>query len=222
MWQCDQLTYGTLPPPLLSPLLGQSLNVDCCRCLSLLRTLCLVFQCVESDRHGCFHQALMSGGEKTGDVFKPFGTPQPQVSAGLPMLESVLFKSREEKDLMDPPSLWNAVFVIDRWTDSVNPEEQTPARMLRGRSGFFFLKLVVFGFYAEKLWDLLICPGHPSLHRLWDEDVLFRLWTLCQFFSLRDRQSDCFPSRLLRQLAAPPTHLPISTSPLFHHPPIII
>lgn len=47
----------------------------------------------------------MSGGEKTRDVFKPFGTPQPQVSAGLPMLESVLFKSRKEKDLMDPQTL---------------------------------------------------------------------------------------------------------------------
>lgn len=140
--------------------------------------------------------------KKTRDIFKPFGTPQPQVSAGLPVLESVLFKSRKEKDLMDPPSLWNAVFVIDRWTGSVNPEEQTPARMLRGRSEFFFyLKLMVFGFYAEKLWDLLICPGHPLLHRLRDEDVCFMLWTLCQFFSLRDRRSDCFPSRLLRQLA---------------------
>lgn len=119
--------------------------------------------------HGCFYQALMSGGEKTRDVFKPFGTPQPQVSAGLPMLESVLFKSRKEKDLMDPQTLWNAVFVIDPRTNSVNPEERTPAHMLRGRSEF--LKLMVFVFYAEKLWNLLICPGHPLLHRLWDEDV---------------------------------------------------
>lgn len=158
MCQCDQRTYGTLPPHHLSLLLGQSLDVDCCRRLSLRRTLCLVFQCVESDRHGCFHQALMSAGEKTRDIFKPSGTPQPQVSAGLPLLESVLFESQKEKDLMDPPSLWNAVFVIDRWTDSVNPEEQTPARMLRGRSAFLFWSWWYLGFMqknCETCWFVL-------------------------------------------------------------------
>lgn len=76
----------------------------------------------------------MSGGEKTRDIFKPFGTPQPQVSAGLSMLESVLLKSGKKKDLMVPQTLWNAVFVIDPQTNPVSPEEQTPAHMLQGRS----------------------------------------------------------------------------------------
>lgn len=47
----------------------------------------------------------MSGGEKTRDIFKPSGTPQPQVSAGLSMLESVLLKSGKEKDLIVPQTL---------------------------------------------------------------------------------------------------------------------
>lgn len=76
----------------------------------------------------------MSGGEKTRDISKPFGTSQPQVSAGLSMLKSVLFKSGKEKDLIVSETLWNAAFVIDSQTNSVNPEEQTPAHMLQGRS----------------------------------------------------------------------------------------
>lgn len=47
----------------------------------------------------------MSSGEKTRDIFKPSGTPQPQVSAGLSMLESVLLKSGKEKDLIVPQTL---------------------------------------------------------------------------------------------------------------------
>lgn len=74
----------------------------------------------------CFLWALMTGGEKTRDFFKPFGTPQPQVSAGLSMLESVLLKSGKKKDLMVPQTLWNDVFVIDSQTNSVKPRGANP------------------------------------------------------------------------------------------------
>lgn len=47
----------------------------------------------------------MSGGGETRDIFKPSGTPQPQVSAGLSMLESVVLKSGKKKDLIVPQTL---------------------------------------------------------------------------------------------------------------------
>lgn len=114
---------------------------------------------------------------------EPLGTPQPQVSAGLSTLKSVFLTSEREKDLMVFRILWNDVFLIDSQTDSVNPEEQSPAHMLQGRPGF--LKLMVFVFYAGKLWNSLICPGYQSLHRLCDENV-YPLWTPCQLFPLRN------------------------------------
>lgn len=39
----------------------------------------------------------MTAGEKTGDISNPFGMARPQVSAGLPVLESVLFDSRKRE-----------------------------------------------------------------------------------------------------------------------------
>lgn len=69
------------------------------------------------------------------------------------------------------------------------------------REDHSFLKLMVFAFYAGKLWNVLICSGHQLLHRLWDEDV-YPLWTSCQFISLRDGESYCFP--------------PLSSLPILH------
>ena len=77
----------------------------------------------------------MSGGGETRDIFKPSGTPQPQVSAGLSMLESVVLKSgKKERPHSSSNPLKCCFCVIDPQTNSVNPEERTPAHMLQGRS----------------------------------------------------------------------------------------
>lgn len=80
---------------------------------------------------------------------------------------------------------------------------------------------MVFTFYAGKLWNVLICPGHPLLYRLWDEDA-GSLWTLCQFVSLRERQSYCF-SLLSSSPILYPTllHNPSSPSLSLSNPPNI-
>lgn len=85
--------------------------------------------------------------------------------------------------------------------------------LICSREDHSFLKLMVFAFYAGKLWNVLICSGHQLLHRLSDEDV-YPLWTSCQFISLRDRESYCFPLCLPCQSS---TSLIISPILSFYH-----
>lgn len=75
------------------------------------------------------------GVEKTRDVFKPSGTLQPQVSAGLSMLESVLLKSGKRERPHSSSNPLKCCF-CDRSTRPIqwNPEEQTLAPVLRGKA----------------------------------------------------------------------------------------
>lgn len=85
----------------------------------------------------CFHRALMSWGEKTRDVFKPSGTQQPQVSAGLSVLESVLLKSGKEKRPHSSSNPLKCCF-CDRSTDQFcKPRGAYPCSYAPGKSVVF-------------------------------------------------------------------------------------
>lgn len=91
---------------------------------------------------------------------------------------------KEGRDLVDPQTLWNAVFVIDPQTNSVPPQRSRLLLICSGGRRFLFffspssscLKLMVFVFYAGwggkksvKLVDLSWCIHCSTGFR--DEDV---------------------------------------------------